>query len=274
MIVARAAVVAALAGCGGQVATDSPASPSPHALPPIANVGRPVLPLPTGCDPRPPYAGEPPWQRWTGIDCAGVARAPDGGWVVLTWDAVTRYDRDGRARWRADLVPQGTIKCGAPAGIAVDADGRVALACGYSLLSYAADGALRWQVWPGGNNSVGPPVVDTDGTIYVGVGGTLYAVAPDDGTTRWKVGTGFNRWFGSIAPTPSGDLMIETTMYALHSDDDGSGYQFYYDYEPPELIVIDRRGTIVRRETRVEGDDHWPEWVDLLGEGGGRLPAR
>jgi len=133
---------------------------------------------------------------------------------------------------------------------------------------------LRWQVWPGGNNSVGPPIVDTDGTILVGINGTLYAVSPDDGSTRWKVDTGFNRWFGAVTATPSGDLMIETNMYALHSEDDGSGYHFYYDYEPPELIVLDRQGTIIRRETRKEGDDHWPEWVDLVGERGGRLPAR
>lgn len=271
MTAARTAVVAALVGCGGQVASDTPPTTLAPAAP-IANAGPPLRPLPTGCEPRPPYDGEPPWERWPGLDCVGVARAPDDGWVILTWDDLAAYDRDGNLRWRTGLDTHGT-KCGAPEGFAVDATGRVALSCGYSLLSFAADGAFRWQVWPGGNHGIGPPTVDADGTIYVGVDGTLYAVSPVDGATRWQVGTGFNRWFGTITATTDGDLLFLTTMYALHSDDDGSGYRFYYDYEPPELFVVDRHGTIVRRETRDQSDKTWPAWVDLLGERGGRLPT-
>jgi hypothetical protein len=263
-----ALAVTLLAACGGhELATHTPIGTAP-----IGNVRTPPRPLPPECAPRPHEGtGYAPWFRLSGLDCVGAARALDEGWVVLTFFALDAYDRDGRPRWHATLGDGGT-KCGAPEGVAVAPSGHVIVSCGYSLLQFTPTGQLAWQVWPGGNHSVGTPLVGADGTIYVGVDGSVYAVAPD-GKNRWETSTGWNRYFGTIAPTPSGALMVWTMMAALHSEDDGSGYRFYYEDEPPELLVIDRAGHIIERRTVDTGNDVWPEWVDVTGEGGGRVPS-
>jgi hypothetical protein len=260
------ALLVLLAACGAP-----PPNGTAIGARPIANARSAPGPLPAACLPEPAEAGYAPWDRRSGIDCIGVARAPDEGWVVLMFHRLEAYDRDGRLRWR-EVFDDAGHRCGAPDGVAVDTTGRIVVACGYSLLGYAADGTFRWQVWPGGNNTVGPPLVGADGTAYVGSEGALYAVAID-GTTTWQASTGFNKWFDAIAPTPSGQLMVHAKMAALHSEDDGSGYRFYYEHEPAEVVVIDLAGKIVSRTEHEGGSDApWPEWIDVVGEGGGRVP--
>lgn len=256
-----AAIAVAAAGCA--------TTPNHTAIGPAPARGTARLyPLPEGCE-QTSYDGAPPWHRLAGFPCTGVQRAPDGGWVMLVHGALEAYDRYGQLRWRSELAHGTGKRCGHADGFAVDAAGRTVVGCGYSLLSFAPDGAFRWQVWPGGDRDITAPVVDADGTIFVGVGGALYAVSPDDGATRWTVLTG---WFGSIAATRGGDLLIEAALAVELGPYDAAGYHFFDDGLPPELIVIDRRrGTII---TRAAHADHrsWPVWVDLIGERGGRLP--
>jgi len=263
----------AVASCRGNgPGAHAPAGPAAGAA--IGNARPPPRPLPPECALPPAEEGYAPWERRPPSDCLGAARTVDEGSVILTVDMLRAYDRDGRLRWETSLARPGPDgrSCGYPSGLAVDTAGRSLVSCGYSLSSFDAAGAFRWQVWPGGNHSVTPPLVDEAGTSYVGADGTLYAVAPD-GTTRWQVGTGWNRYFGSLAPTDGGALVFVTGMAALHSEDTGSGH-FYYEEEPPELFVVDRTGRIVSRAVRDHATDHpsWPAWRDVVGEGGGRIP--
>jgi outer membrane protein assembly factor BamB len=265
----RVAFACALAGCarGGAGPGGSAAAPAPA---PIGNRVDPPPALPKVCERRPHEGNRPPWERLTNTSCMGAARAVDGGWVELSLDVVLRYDRTGRLRWRAELGD-----CGMPEGIAIDARDQTVVACGYSVLAFAPDGARRWQVWPARDRGVTPPLVDADGTVYVGSAGGLYALAPADGATRWQADTGWNRWFSAIAPTPAGELVFWSVQNELHSDEgETGGYRFYYDYEAPEMFVVDRAGHIVSREVFEHGEagPPWPRWVDVVGEGGGRLP--
>jgi hypothetical protein len=264
------AVALGALGCGGAAAGGVASSPGGV----LGNAGPRARPLPE-CPLESQGEGYAPWDRRRDSGCRGIARAVDDGWVVLTGDAITRFDRDGRRAWesRLDHVGPDGNRCGYADGIAIDGAGRVVVSCGYSVLGFSPTGAFTYQVWPGGNHGVTPPLVDAAGTVYVGVEGALYALEPD-GTTRWKVDTGFNRWFAELATNARGELVFETAMAALHSEDNGSGYRFYYEYEPPELFVVDRAGTIVSRTTRDAGADvSYPAWVDVVGEGGGRVPT-
>jgi len=256
----RAAAIAVVAGCAW-----TPNHTAIGAAP--AHGHARLYALPDGCE-QTPYDFGPPWYRMPGHPCRGIQRAPDGGWVMLVHDALEAYDRYGQLRWRSELAHGTGELCGYARGFAVDATGQTVVGCGYSLLAFAPDGTFRWQVWPGGDRDVTAPVVDSDGTIFAGVDGRLYAVAPDDGSTRWSLDTGFVRWFGAITATPHGDLLLLTSVGDLT---DGDGTHYFLD-DPPELLVIDRRrGTIITRDVH-RSYRRWPAWIDLIGERGGRLP--
>ena len=90
MLPAMRAVAIAIVGlgCAGGApggATTSPASPAA----PVANRKSPARPLPAGCELEPASAASPPWDRRSPMDCIGVARGVDEGWVVLTFDRLT-----------------------------------------------------------------------------------------------------------------------------------------------------------------------------------------
>ncbi len=217
------------------------------------------------CRARPPSDGQAPWHWQPGLRCQ-AARATDGGIVQLD-DAspmLRRTNPDGTLRWEADTRDDRGRACGAPQGLAIDRDGAVALACGYSLLGFAPDGTRRWQIWPGGNFHVGGPVVD-DGVVYVTAGGALHAIARD-GKAIWSAGFG-GRSASAIGVTPEGGFVLETTEDVWFGDD---GTVFHPD-EAPELMIIGRDGAVIERRARHHGEP-WPAWIPVVDDGGSRIP--
>ena len=84
----------------------------------------------------------------------------------------------GDVRWRFEVDGQYILQ---PPAVAPDGSVAVVGSSG-RLYSLTQDGALRWSV-PGVGGEGGPSI-GPDGTVYVGLGNRITAVAPD-GTTRW-----------------------------------------------------------------------------------------
>ncbi|MFC7044079.1 PQQ-binding-like beta-propeller repeat protein [Halobacteriaceae archaeon GCM10025711] len=78
----------------------------------------------------------------------------------------------------------------------------------------------RWGVETGGPIRVGPTV--RDGTVYAGSGdGNLYALAPDDGSERWRFDTGAV-FFGGTGYPDRSPLVADGTVYAVSGDQSGA----------------------------------------------------
>lgn len=258
MLTRRAALLSlALAACS--------ASPAPRAA---ANQpgAAPQVDFPAACRSQPAGSGQAPWHRTAGLTCQAV-RAGDGGLVVL--DAATamlrRSNADGSLRWERGYPP-GEVgePCGAVAGLAIAGDDSVVVACGYTLVALDADGAPRWHQFPRGMNAMGPPLVDDAGTIYVAAAGALHAIAAD-GRLLWVASFGSDRSASSIGVSPGGDFLLDTTVDAW-TGDDGT---VYHPDDDPTVVVIGRDGA-VRSESRDR--TAWPAWIEVVDEGGGRVP--
>ena len=77
-----------------------------------------------------------------------------------------------------------------------------------SLYAIQTDGKQLWNVKPSGRALRGGPSIGTDGTIYVGDdGGTLHAINPANGATKWTFVTGGR----SPAPPPSAPTAPSTS---------------------------------------------------------------
>jgi hypothetical protein len=194
---------------------------------------------------------------------SAMAVAPDGGAVLAhTEDAVSRYSPSGALLWKT-AHPY----CGSPE-VAVGYDGRVVLGCGYSLVAYSADGKFEWQKWPLGNTRIRKPLIASDGTMIVSGDGVVLGLGAD-GSERWRVDTGANRYVHPIGVRPDGTLVFITSMAALHTRGD---MRMYYPSEPDELFMISRAGKILSRE-KLGTAPKWPEsqsWTPALRSG--RLP--
>lgn len=246
-------VAMAAAGCGG--GRGDVAAPRNGAGDPVA--------FPEACRVKPGEGADAPWHWRRSGDCV-AARAADGGLVVLEHRTLVRRGADGEVRWEVDVRDADGRMCGYPDGLAIAADGSVALGCGYSLLVFGPDGRRRWQVWPGGNVSVGAPVVDGGGRVYVVAGGILHAVGAD-GKTIWRAGMG-GRSASAIGVTPEGNFVIDTTEDVWIDGD-----TVYHPDPDPTIFVIDRDGKVVE-ERRHNGSGPWPATVPITDEAGGRLP--
>jgi outer membrane protein assembly factor BamB len=195
-----------------------------------------------------------------------IAIAPGGGVVLAhTEDAVSRYSPTGDLLWKTPHP-----KCGYPE-ISVGADGRVILACGYSLVAYSADGKLQWQKWPFGNEPVERVLIAADGTMIARSGATV-AGLDTNGAIRWKVDTGWNRYVHPLGVQPDGTLVFRTTMAELHTPGD---VHIYYPSQPQELFTISRSGQVVSRR-ELDNTPIWPRtlpWTVAF-RSGRLLPAR
>lgn len=275
-------------GCQPRAATPTRTAPqsTDMAPPTVADTTPPqseALPCPP---PDPEHHGFAPWDIWRfDADCI---RGPEGRWTVEAdtsdadgWRHVLVFEGvDGRS-WRLEVIapvglarrldgavvvldlregaqlvaPDGSVvwrstfpNCGAVRNEAIGWDDAITFTCGYSLLRLNADGSLAWQRWPFGNTSIGGPWVDRDGTLYVSGGGHVAAVAPD-GSARWDVATGWNRYVGAIAWLQNGNMVFATTQDEMHTPTSDDGVRIYYEAEAAELFEVTRTGTVVRRES-------------------------
>jgi outer membrane protein assembly factor BamB len=87
------------------------------------------------------------------------------------------------------------------------------------LLAYGHDGSRRWRTTlPGRYGRAPGGMALTADALYVTVGGTVYAVAPEDGTQRWQFTTGAET---AGPPTTDGESVYvgAKNLYALAAAD-------------------------------------------------------
>jgi outer membrane protein assembly factor BamB len=184
--------------------------------------------------------------KWSCDVCSKDTPAlAEDGTIIFSRNQVYALNPDGTLKWTTSPdVTFGPAACG-PGG-AVYAVGSTGLNC------FNADGTLRWvYVDPDGNYSTpGPPVVDSDGTVYIDGGST--AVDPD-GALRWQ--TTPSAVFDTtpvIGPdhtlymicSPSSPI----TDYSLVAKDNVTGatkWQTLADDEVHTSPVVNQNGTIV-----------------------------
>lgn len=127
--------------------------------------------------------------RWTAPAHARIWSAAlvlDDGAVVVgsDADALFAFTPDGETRWRARLSGDAD---GPPA---LAPDGSLRFAAGARLHAAGSDGRIAWAFEAPGLFLLSSPVIDVDGTAYLGsLDDHLYAVAPD-GRQRWAYRTG------------------------------------------------------------------------------------
>jgi outer membrane protein assembly factor BamB len=192
-----------------------------------------------------------------------MAIAPDGGVVLAhTEDAVSRYAPTGALLWKTAHP-----RCGYPE-MSVGYDGRVVLACGYSLVAFSPDGKFQWQKWPFGNQSVGRVLLAADGTM-VARSGAIVAGLDTNGEIRWRLDTGWNRYVQPLGVQQDGTLVFRTTIAEAHTPGD---VHVYYPYEPEELFSITRGGRVMSQRA-IDSPPVWPPtlpWTVTFRSG--RLP--
>jgi hypothetical protein len=199
----------------------------------------------------------------------GLARRLDGHALLLDGErGATLYSLHGAVVWRTSLP-----RCGALDSIAIGWDDVTYVACGYQILRIEKDGRLAWEKWPFGNQHVNHLWVDCDGTLYATSRGQVAALRPD-GTVRWSVSTGFNRYVHPTAWLPNGRLVLQTSMAEAHSPRGQGRYVFYYEVEPSELLEVTVDGKIERREEVKDArpGSAWPRTMPLPEDGANRVP--
>jgi hypothetical protein len=199
----------------------------------------------------------------------GLARRLDGHVLVLDLKQVaTLISPAGVVVWRSAFP-----RCGALDSVAIGWDDVITFACGYTLVRIEKDGKVAWQKWPFGNQHVHNVWVACDGTLHVTSGGQVAALHAD-GTRRWTLSTGFNRYVQATAWLPNGHLVLQTSMSELHTPTSPGGFRFYHEYEPPELIEVTPDGRIARREVMPSSQPAagWPTTLPLPEDGAYRMP--
>jgi hypothetical protein len=198
-----------------------------------------------------------------------LAARPDGHILLLDLKhGVSLVSWAGEVSWRKTFP-----KCGAVRQLAIASDDTAVFSCGYSVLRLAADGALLWQVWPFGDESVRGPWVTHDGTIFVAGGGNVAAL-DGEGKARWTTSLGSNRATSDLAWSAAGQLVVDTSMAARHSDPTRTGgMRIYYQHEPPELIELSRDGKVLTRSARSSAvpEGGWPPVLPRPEDGSHRV---
>jgi outer membrane protein assembly factor BamB len=172
--------------------------------------------------------------RWT-VDLRGELGTPtaygDRVYVASSTGRLHAVDADGTRGWTADrpgpleivLGPDDPIETTMPVA---EERGVYAAFTPFDrkrdetvLLAYGHDGSRRWRTTlPGRYGRAPGGLAVTENALYVTVGGTVYAVAPEDGTQRWQFVSGADT---AGPPTTDGERVYvgAKNLYALDAAD-------------------------------------------------------
>lgn len=159
---------------------------------------------------------------------------------------------------------------------AMGADGTI-YAAAWDLAAFAPDGTERWRTDLGLScctSSASEPVVGADGTIYVAtVQGSLVAVNPADGSTRWTQTVGSVGGQPWLALTADGAVLMNaaTELHALDAASGAIRWSVTLADRIESSIAVGPDGTIYAitadgRVTAIQGDAAldlsapWPAW--------------
>ena len=155
------------------------------------------------------------WEFETSGDVGSAAIGPDGTIYVGTISVHASYSGSLYA-----FNPDGTKKWEKQLGTTgrppvIGSDGTVFISARGKLHAINPDGTTKWDFNPIGSY-VDTPTLGYDGTIYIGTGEILYALNPD-GTIKWEYET---EGGGSPVIGPDGTFYVESgkKLYALNPD--------------------------------------------------------
>jgi outer membrane protein assembly factor BamB len=149
------------------------------------------------------------------------------GTIYADWGLLYAYNPYGTLKWRCEDVH---AICSPAIGI----DGTVYAGDGRHLCAIGPDGKLNWTYKTKGEIRISPPIIDANGTVYVGSDNSsypwatyqgssvdkLYAFNPD-GSVKWVFATGDA--FGPAAIGPDGTLYAGCMNGKLYAIGPGGG---------------------------------------------------
>jgi len=195
-----------------------------------------------------------------------IAAGYPGGMYAINPDGTLKWNKPGKGN--LTIGPNDTIYCGGSTGVyAFDSNGdqkwfyetavaEQATAVGLDGTVYAgktnsgqgdgrliaidSNGSFKWE-YTVGVTPLTPPIVGSDGTIYIGTYWYLYAVSPD-GTLKWKYDTGGHDYkFASPAIGPDGTIYIGINGGLVAIDPTGT---LKWEYDLPSLSSTFRPNTL------------------------------
>lgn len=172
--------------------------------------------------------GTPKWSfQAAGRIISAPVIGPDGTLYLVAQDSGSGTDTlvavhpDGTAKWAAGLPARLAEGC----GLAVGADGTVYVPLAYSsyyqgrLSAVGPDGSLKWTFSVSEQAGYCSPVIDSDGTILFGFGGSLYVIGPT-GTEKWHGSPVSGEPTSSCVSTPA--IGADGTIYYSTRHDSGN----------------------------------------------------
>lgn len=178
------------------------------------------------------------WRASLGAEAAGSPLVSDG--LVIVGDSkgtVHALDvSDGSSRW--------TLQIDGPIAGAAAADGDIAVVATRTGSAYAIEipgGTTRWKTAVGG--AVGSSIAIADGTVYLGAGPNLVALALADGRIRWKQPVSAVGRIGT--PTAADGLVFAATgldggdasVYGVAAVDAATGAPRWRFVSPSKAVV-------------------------------------
>ena len=201
------------------------------------------------------------WRTSLGADATGSPLVSAGLVIVGDSKGIVHAlaATDGSARW--------TVPTDGPIAGAAAADGDVVIVATRTGSAYAievAGGTARWRTAVGGD--VGSSVAIANGTVYLGAGPNLVALAVADGRIRWKQDMSAVGRIGT--PTVAGGLVFAATgldggdasVYGVAALDEGTGAARWRFKSSTRAVVytpavVSGRAYIVGEDRRVTALD-------------------
>lgn len=162
-------------------------------------------------------------QRWrrasSSYAVTTMAESPDGRILIVSPYALIVLEPTSGAELQRVALPYST-------GLAVGEIGEAYVASDQQVTRISPTGATDWTlaipfdpVQTSGNAN---PVIGTDGTVYLVAHDRIHAIAPTDGTVRWRTAQLPGIFQNSLSPRPDGSLIVGTATSISCFEADGT----------------------------------------------------
>ncbi|WP_186438575.1 PQQ-binding-like beta-propeller repeat protein [Cohnella terricola] len=176
------------------------------------------------------------------------AIGPDGTIYVNTWDhLLIAVNPDGTKKWEfkrggSEKISVGGRSVNSSPAVGVDGTIYIAASDEPKLIAVNPDGMKKWEFTVAG--AVSTPVLDADGTIYIGsTDSHLYAIKPD-GKKKWSFTVKAPIFYSDPVLGADGTIYVvsyDSFFYAVNPD---GTKQWSYDYKVRTTPAVGADGTI------------------------------